>query len=1158
MKSLSSLVLAVLCLSMMARAENIVSVFVQLDTPSLVQQSLAGSAGAKPASVGSTPALRLAQAQARQAELEPAILAAGGEITGRFVRLANALRVRVPESRIAELAAIPGVRRVQRAHLYKQQLETSVPFVGAPAAWASAGGLTGTGIRIGIIDSGIDYLHADFGGSGLVSDFTANDSTKIEPGTFPTAKVVGGTDFVGDDYNADGTAAQATPKPDPDPLDTKENGHGSHVAGIASGLGVTKDGKTYHGAYDDTVDFTQFKVGPGVAPGAKLYALKVFGKEGSTDAVLDGLDWATDPNGDGDFADHLDVVNLSLGSGWGFDDPADTELEAVNTLAQLGCVVSISAGNDGNTHYILGAPGVAARAITVANSMDNGITSLAIHVTAPADIAGNYSAVEGDITADLATVGPKSGEVVATVPADACIDADASLDNAAALAGKIALINRGSCNFSDKILKAQAAGAIAVVMVNNRPGDPIPMGGSAAGITIPGVMISQDDGDILKAKLGQGLTLTLSGSFVIVHPEYADRLDDSSSRGPTLLTDRLKPDVAAPGSDITSAESGSGSDGVTFSGTSMSAPHISGTAALVKQAHPAWPTDDIKAAIMNTAIATHDADGNPYPESRTGAGRVRVDLAAKTTAIVKADTDAGDVSLSFGAVEIATPYSETRTLRVVNHGLLPAIFTVSVSNTVVDTGITLTPLTRTVTVLGNSSTTFDVRLDADPSQFSRVQDLSSPALVGGVPRPQLPESSGEVWLSGGSVPIHVPWHIIARAASQFASSVTGFGVPAGDSVPLTLATRGTTAHTSPLVSVFQLGTTDSSEGFKDSRASTDIVAIGAATDISYDGDINNTIVYFGIATAGKWQTPQRALNDFDIEIDLDGDSVADFTLINGDAGTFAVDDVDSYDDSNGGLETLVRDESFTSNNLTEELPYNALSPDEADTAPFLNGVFIHAAYATDFGLSEAKTTFRYRAVSRGDYYDDTAWVSFNAAKPIIDPTPYGHAYTPFFDEGTDVKFDLIRTNANGAATAKLLVLHQHNLSGKHHEVVTLNLTNPDTDGDGLPDAWELQNFGDLSYGGDDDTDGDGVKNSAEFANGTNPFKLHFLEPAPASAPLQWYSVAGRFYTVERATDLESGFSILKRHVLAVSGVNTFTDPDQADGGGPYFYRLRAE
>ncbi|HTH48507.1 MAG TPA: S8 family serine peptidase, partial [Candidatus Limnocylindria bacterium] len=919
LKSFSTLVLAILCLSV-ARAENTVSVFLQLDSPSLVQQSLQASAGPGPASVVATPAQRLAQAQARQAALEPAILAAGGEITGRFVRLVNAIRVRVPESRLADLAAIPGVRRVQRAHLYKQQLETSVPFIGAPAAWASAGGLTGTGIRIGIIDSGIDYLHADFGGSGKASDFAANNPTKIEAGTFPTAKVVGGTDFVGDDYDASGDNGSATPKPDPDPLDSKENGHGSHVAGIASGLGVTKDGKTYKGAYNDHVDFTQFKVGPGVAPGAKLYALKIFGKDGTTDAVVDGLDWATDPNGDGDFADHLDVVNLSLGSGWGFDDPSDTELDAVNTLAQLGCVVSISAGNDGNTHYILGSPGVAARAITVANSMDNGITSLAIQVTAPADIATNYSAVEGDITAALATVGARTGQVVATVPADACIDVGATLDNAASLSGKIALIDRGSCNFSAKILQAQAAGAIAVVMVNNQDGAPIVMGGDNTGITIPGVMISKADGDILKAKLGEGVTLTLSDSVVIIHREYADRLDESSSRGPNLLTDRLKPDVAAPGSDITSAESGSGSEGVTYSGTSMSAPHISGTAALMKQAHPTWPTEDIKAAIMNTAIATHDADGNPYPESRTGAGRVRVDLATATTAIVKADDDAGDISLSFGAFELATPYTAQRTLRVVNHGASPVTFTVSVSNTVVDTGVTLTPLTSTVTVPANGSTTFDVRLDADPSQFTHVQDLTSPADEAGIPRPQLPESSGEVWLTGGAIPIHVPWHVILRSASQFMATVTTFGVPAGDSVPLTLPTRGTTGETYPLVSIFQLGTTDSNQSFTDSRAATDILAVGAASDFSYDGDITDTILYFGIVVAGKWQTPQRAANDFDIEIDLDNDGVADYTLINGDAGTFAEDDVDAYDFSNGGLETLVRDESLVSGNLTEEFP----------------------------------------------------------------------------------------------------------------------------------------------------------------------------------------------------------------------------------------------
>jgi subtilisin family serine protease len=200
--------------------------------------------------------------------------------------------------------------------LYEVNTASSVPFIGAPNVWGGIAAADGTGVRIGIIDTGIDYTHADFGGSGLVSDYISNNRTIIEAGTFPTAKVVGGYDFVGDAYNA-GSTNSDTPVPDPDPLDCA--GHGSHVAGIAAGLGVLINGATYNGPYTNGRDFTQFKIGPGVAPRALLYALKVFGCSGSVDdsVLLQAVEWAADPNNDTNFVDRLDAVNLSIGSFFG-------------------------------------------------------------------------------------------------------------------------------------------------------------------------------------------------------------------------------------------------------------------------------------------------------------------------------------------------------------------------------------------------------------------------------------------------------------------------------------------------------------------------------------------------------------------------------------------------------------------------------------------------------------------------------------------------------------------------------------------------------------------------------------------------------------------------------------------------------------------------
>jgi len=144
---------------------------------------------------------------------------------------------------------------------------SSVSFIKAVSAWAATSGNAGQGVKIAIIDTGVDYTHANFGGPGTVAAYNANNRSIIEPGTFPTAKVVGGRDFAGDAY----TGAN-TPVPDPDPLDC--NGHGSHVAGTAAGLGVNGDGTTFLGPYDNSTPFSSFLIGPGVAPRADIYAFK--------------------------------------------------------------------------------------------------------------------------------------------------------------------------------------------------------------------------------------------------------------------------------------------------------------------------------------------------------------------------------------------------------------------------------------------------------------------------------------------------------------------------------------------------------------------------------------------------------------------------------------------------------------------------------------------------------------------------------------------------------------------------------------------------------------------------------------------------------------------------------------------------------------------
>src|SRR5262249_16763217 len=165
----------------------------------------------------------------------------------------------------------------------------------------------------------------------------------------------GGTDRAGDAYDASATGDVGTPVPDPNPLDC--NGHGSHVAGTAAGFGVLADGTTYRGPYDQlTHDTHSFAVGPGVAPLAELYAVRVFGCTGTTDVVAEALEWAVDND--------MDVVNLSLAAAFGTPDPSDAL--AADSAVAAGVVVVAAAGNDGDIPYVLSSPGSSSKAIAVA------------------------------------------------------------------------------------------------------------------------------------------------------------------------------------------------------------------------------------------------------------------------------------------------------------------------------------------------------------------------------------------------------------------------------------------------------------------------------------------------------------------------------------------------------------------------------------------------------------------------------------------------------------------------------------------------------------------------------------------------------------------------------------------------------------------------
>ncbi|NDC64965.1 MAG: hypothetical protein EBZ59_13520, partial [Planctomycetia bacterium] len=319
--------------------------------------------------------------------------------------------------------------------------------------------------------------------------------------------------------------------------------------------------------------------------------------------------------------------------------------------------------------------------------------------------------------------------------------------------------------------------------------------------------------------------------------------------GPVAYGSRLKPDIAAPGSSIPSVRAGFGTESILQTGTSMSAPHIAGAAAILKQAHPTWSPAEIKAVLMNTAVRTANADGVAYPESRVGAGRVSLPAAASTTVIARNDSAPDEVSLSIGYLELSAPHSEERRIRVSNKGASAVTLNISVSNTFGARVATLVPTTNVVKISGGQEKVVAFTFQANPANVE--DDPTTPDIQGERLRPKMPEASGEVWFRSSSVAIHVPWHSIIRPVSIARAGATNIGLPTGPLAVVPVPTRRPATNTVGLVGVFQLGGLSDDRGLGFPGGAGDALAFGAASDFAATGDLATSRVFFGLATAGR-------------------------------------------------------------------------------------------------------------------------------------------------------------------------------------------------------------------------------------------------------------------------------------------------------------------
>ena len=493
------------------------------------------------------------------------------QVTEKHSRLWNGVVVKTDKAGLEEVVKASNVKAVfpvlsvampknQKSKVLPQMRRAGA-MTGVPYAHKELG-LTGKGMKIGIIDTGIDIDHPAFGGSGT-------------PGsaTFPTSKVIAGYDFVGDKYNNDSGSNAYDPNPKPDPVPNDCNNHGTHVASIAAG--------------NDKARKLQ-----GVAPDAKLGVYRVFGCNGHTgnDVILAAMERAA--------ADGMDVVNMSLGAdlaSW----PNYPTAAAADAMADSGIVVTASAGNEGESGvFSTSVPSVARKAISV-GSVDSGETS-SITFRGPDGKLVPYDSVAGSPWP------PNAGKVeLATYP-DGKKTGGVDLPGTP-FKGKAVLISLGGNSAADqKFTAAEKDGAAAVIFYDESDsvapvfeiaeGKPRPK--------LPAIQIKYAEAKKLETTIAAG-----PASIEWTDQEFAIPRKDgglvafNSSFG--LAADlTVKPDVLAPGESVYAAipTKKQGDNAYRFRyGTSMASPHAAGAAALLLQSNTALNPGDVRTVLQNTA-----------------------------------------------------------------------------------------------------------------------------------------------------------------------------------------------------------------------------------------------------------------------------------------------------------------------------------------------------------------------------------------------------------------------------------------------------------------------------------------------------------------------------------------------------------------------------
>ena len=856
-----------------------VRVILQLEGASVAERTASAEKAGSALTEAQQGAIR-AQLQERQAAVAAQVTALGGNVLLRFQDAYNGISAIVPAAKMDEVGQLAGVKRVQVARTFHLDNTASAQYVNVPAVWNGAGGFTGDGVTIAVLDTGIDYTHAMFGGAGTADAFDEADELDTVLGQDEFGdKIIGGFDFVGDDYDADSDdPAESTPMPDPDPLDC--DGHGSHVAGTAAGYGVLPNGTTYPGPWTSTTfATTTFLVEPGMAPESSILAYRVFGCAGSSaeDVIVAAINQAV--------ADGADVINMSLGSVFGRpDEPSSI---ASNNAVDAGVVVVAAAGNAGPGAYIHDSPGSADKVIGVA-AVD---ASRAQLPGANINIAGGPVQAINANEAPL-PAGPHQIKVLRND--DGTVSLGCDPDEYVDVEDKIVVTLRGTCARVARAIFGEQAGAAAVVMINTAtafppfegPIEENPDTGEEFLVTIPflGVrgLLGPDpveDPDRLVAADGQFATLTASG---ITNPGFLT-LASFTSGGPRNPDSIAKPDVTAPGVSVFSTNVGSGFRGAYISGTSMATPVTAGVSALIREAHPSWTPAFVKGALMNTAEAGPTKFVSGYDPRLAGAGAVQADRAVATVAMTT--TPNGRNTLSYGYDQLTAAYSETQSVTINNTGGSPLTYNLAATFVGNPRGTDFTFSPSSVTVPAGGSATVDVTValtgaevaalpPAVASNFGTLANAVRGVVVAS------PTTGG-----AGVLPLRVPFMWVPRGLSNVeVTRNPGLFNP-------TIALRNSGIHTGT-ADRFVLAQTDPNDVPPVAEDSTDIRAIGMQTlprealcgsdPIGVCGQQNDVALVFAINVWGFYANP--SVSEFDILVNTDADEDPEFIVVGVDLG----------------------------------------------------------------------------------------------------------------------------------------------------------------------------------------------------------------------------------------------------------------------------------